>query len=165
MLPLLAALAAKPDLWNENDLRTTFPGSPHSEVDDIWCLFQALDDPDMVNSTTVIPYRGWYELPIQDLALNVMRRVGGVQLGRVIITRLPPGKTIPAHVDGGTPATFYQRFHLVLQSLPGCLARIETEVITAAAGEVWHFNNRAEHEIINNSADDRIVVVIDARVL
>lgn len=163
VMPLKAALFARADLWNANDLRTTFPGSPHADVDDIWCLFQALDDPDPANSITVIPYPAWNELPVKRLALDLMHRVGGVQLGRVIITRLPPGKTIPEHVDQGAPAEYFTRYHIVLQSLPGCMAYSGGEVIQAAAGEVWWFDNRAPHSIVNNSADDRIVIVVDIR--
>jgi quercetin dioxygenase-like cupin family protein len=161
---MLAALAARPDLWNANDLRTTYPGSPHADVDDIWVMF---DDPngDVVNSLQTHPYPAWRELPIKDLVLNLMRRVGGTQLGRVIISRLAPGLSIAPHADQGAPAEFYQRYHLVLQSGPGCVTRSGGEVIQAAAGEVWWFDNRAEHEVINNGADDRIAVIIDIRVI
>lgn len=162
MLPIKAALAARPDLWNANDLRTTFPGSPHADVDDIWCMF---DDPsgDVINSTQTHPYPAWNELPVKPLVLDLMRRVGGTQLGRVIITRLAPGKTIPEHIDGGAPVEMFTRYHIVLQSLPGCMAYSGGEVIQAAAGEIWWFDNKAPHSIVNNSADDRIVIVVDIR--
>ena len=163
MLPVLAALAAKPDLWNENDLRTAFPGSPHAAVDDIWCLF---DDPDsdVVNSLQTHPYRAWRELPIRDIILNLMRRVNGTQLGRVIITRLAPGQTIPEHIDQGAPAEFFTRYQLVLQSQPGSLVYSGGEVVLFSSGEVWWLDNRAPHSVVNNSADDRIVVIVDIRV-
>jgi aspartyl/asparaginyl beta-hydroxylase (cupin superfamily) len=32
-----------------------------------------------------------------------------------------------------------------------------------AAGEVWWFDNTVEHEVVNNSADDRIVLICDIR--
>jgi len=163
VLPVLAALSARPDLWNANDLRTTFPGSPHADVDDIWCMFDDTSG-DVVNSIQTHPYAGWLELPVKDLVLNLMRRVGGTQLGRVIVTRLAPGKSIPEHTDQGAPAEFYQRYHIILQSGPGCLVYSGGEVIQASAGEAWWFDNRAPHSVVNNSADDRIVIVVDARV-
>lgn len=163
-VPLLAALAVNPDLWNENDLRTTHPQSPHCEADDIWLWFNDASDPEaVVNDKDVIPYRAWNILPVQDLVLDIMRRVRGTRLGRVIISRLPPGKQISAHVDQGAPAEYYSRFHICLQSLPGCLNISGGETVQYRPGEVWWFDNRSEHAIINNSADDRIVIVMDVR--
>lgn len=165
-VPILAALAARPELWNRNDLRTTYPDSPHAAVDDVWLLFNDLNlqPGEVVNDIQTHPYDAWHQLPVQDLVLNVMRRVNGLQLGRVIITRLAPGKSIGAHADEGAPATFYQRYHIALQSAPGCIVRSGEEVVQYAAGEVYWFNNRVEHEVVNNSAEDRIVIVMDVRV-
>jgi hypothetical protein len=166
VVPLLNALAVNPDLWNENTLRTTHPLSPHKETDDIWCWFNKIPDnpSEVVDDLEVIPYRAWSELPhLREIVLNLMRRVDGTRLGRVMITRLAPGKTIPAHVDGGAPATYYTRYQLALQSLPGANFIIEEEVVNFRMGEVWLVNNRAEHSVVNNSADDRIVLIIDVR--
>ncbi len=166
VVPLLNALAVNPDLWNENLLRTTHPLSPHKETDDIWAMFNELsDDPtEVVDDLEVVPYRAWHQLPhLRDIVLNLMRRVDGVRLGRVLITRLAPGKSIPAHVDEGAPATYYRRYQLALQSLPGAIFRVEDEIVNFQMGEVWMINNRAEHSVINNSADDRIVVIMDVR--
>ena len=41
---VLSALAAQPELWNENTLRTRYPQSPHYAVDDIWVFFNEVDD-------------------------------------------------------------------------------------------------------------------------
>lgn len=164
VVPLLNELASNDDLWNENGLRTTYPGTPHSETDDIWVWFNRIptNPAEVVNDVDVIPYRAWRDLPsIRAIVLGLMHRVGGVRVGRVIISRLAPGKTIAAHVDQGAPADFYTRYHLALQSYPGALNYSGEEVISYAMGEFWRFDNRAPHSIINNSADDRIVVVMD----
>ncbi|WP_198355711.1 aspartyl/asparaginyl beta-hydroxylase domain-containing protein [Sphingomonas sp. MA1305] len=163
VVPLLSALAAKPDLWDENDLRTTYPNSPHQSVSDIWVMFNQLGE-DVPNDIQAHPYRAWHELPIKDLILGLMRRVNGVQLGRVIITRLPPGKTIAPHVDQGAPADFYSRYHIALQSGPGCVVRSGGETVQFSPGEAWWFDNRAEHSVTNNSAADRIVIIVDIRI-
>lgn len=169
VIPLLAALAAKPHLWNANDLRTTFPGSPHADVDDIWLFFNEVKDDEtaVVNDIAVIPYPAWHELPQgRALIFDLMHRVGGVQLGRVLITRLPPGKTIPEHADQGAPAEYFQRYQIALQSLPGCTFHIgkqREEVVQFSMGECWWIDNCQPHSVINNSADDRIVMVVDIR--
>lgn len=163
--PILVALAAKPWLWNQFDLRTTHPQSPHQDCDDILVRFNDTSDPSaVIDDLDCIPYPAWTELPIQDLVLNVMRAVRGVRLGRVIISRLAPGASIAPHVDQGAPATYYTRYHVALQSGPGALNISGDETIIYQPGELWWFDNRVEHEIVNNGADDRIALVIDVRV-
>ena len=163
-VPTLAALATMPDLWNENTLRTRHHATAHAEADDIWLQFNRLPDnpAEVVDDTVVFPYPAWDALPhLRGHVLDLMRRVDGVRLGRVILTRLAPGKRIYPHIDGGAPAEYYTRYQIALQSLPGCIFRAGDETVQFQSGSVWWFNNRIEHEIINNSADDRIVCIVD----
>jgi hypothetical protein len=166
VIPLLNALAAKPHLWNANTLRTTFPGSPHAACDDIWLFFNDVPDDhdEVVNDIAVRPYPAWTELPqARHLVFDLMRRVEGVQLGRVLITRLAPGKTIPEHADQGAPAEYYQRYQIALQSMPGCLFNCGEEVVQFSMGECWWIDNRQPHSVVNNSADDRLALIVDVR--
>lgn len=166
VIPALNALAVNPHLWNAHDLRTTHQLSPHRAVDDIWLWFNRMsDDPaDVIDDLECVPYPAWQQLPqFRGLVLDIMRRVEGTRLGRAIITRLPPGKSIPAHVDEGAPATYYTRYQLALQCLPGALFESGGEVIQFRMGEVWQVDNRVEHSVVNNSADDRIVLIVDVR--
>jgi len=102
-------------------------------------------------------------LSIRDVVLNLMRRVNGVQLGRVVITRLAPGKSIAAHEDHGAPAWFYQRYQVMLQCRPGCVFKCGEEVIAASTGEVFWFDNTKTHSVTNNSDTDRIALIVDVR--
>lgn len=164
VVPLLNALAQRPELWNEHTLRTTHPLSPHQQTDDIWIMFNDVSDVEnVVDDCETVPYRGWYELPIRPLVLDLMRRVDGIRLGRVLISRLAPGKTIPEHVDQGAPATYYKRYHLALKSEPGALNYSGGEVISYRMGEAWWFDNSVPHSVVNNSADDRIMLAMDVR--
>lgn len=174
--PLLNAVLRN-DLWNKNLLRTTHPESPHKQVDDIWLRFNEiptvtgnpiLDSRTALHSVTddkeSINYPAWWALPeAQNIALNLMRQMRGERLGRVLITRLAPGKTIAPHVDGGAPAEYYDRFHVSLQGLPGQLFRCGDETVQMRTGEVWWFQNSIEHEIVNNSSDDRVTLILDIR--
>jgi hypothetical protein len=165
--PTLHALSLNADLWNENSLRTAHPDSAHAEADDIWLLFNTIpEDPAaVVDDLTVIPYRGWHVLlPLRPLVLDLMRRVEGIGLGRVMVTRLKPGATITPHVDQGAPAEYFTRYQIALQSLPGANFRIENETVNFRTGDVWWINNRVEHDVVNNSADDRIVCIVDVRI-
>lgn len=166
VVPLLNALAAKSHLWNENNLRTNFPGSPHAECDDIWLFFNDVpeDESAVVDDIAVHPYPAWHELSqARNLVFDLMRRVEGVQLGRVLITRLAPGKSIPEHADSGAPAEYYQRYQIALQSLPGCNFQIADEAVNFRMGDCWWIDNSAPHSVVNNSADDRLALIVDVR--
>lgn len=164
---VLHALALNSHLWNENPLRSAHPGSAHAQADDIWLLFNRLptDAAEVVDDIRVEPYAGWHVLlPLRPLILDLLRRVEGVALGRVMVTRLRPGARITPHADAGAPADYFQRYQIALQSLPGAIFRIEDEQVTFRTGDVWWIDNCREHEVINNSADDRIVCIVDIRI-
>lgn len=165
VIPVMNALAGKLHLWNQNTLRTGHPGTAHSDVSDIWVWFNDPNDPDaVVNDREVVEFPAWHELPqIRPLIFDLMRRVDAVRLGRVIITKLPPGKRITPHMDGGAPAEYFTRYQIALQSLPGSLFHIGDETVNFRSGECWRINNRETHSVENNSADDRIVMIVDLR--
>jgi len=165
IIPLLNAIMRDSALWNQNTLRTDHPNTAHAQVDDIWLRFNETDEPAAVfDDTECVNYPAWWALPqARGLIFDLMRRVEGERLGRVLVTRLAPGRKITPHVDGGAPATYYDRFHIVLNAAPGCLFRAGEETVQMRAGEVWWFDNTQEHEVVNNSVDDRIHLIIDIR--
>ena len=163
VIPALRELALQPELWDQNTLRTKHSNTAHGEVNDIWLWFNDISG-DVVDDIQTKPYPAWGRLPaLRQMVLDLIRRVDGVQLGRVIVTRLRPGKAITPHVDGGAPATFYTRYQIALQSFPGAMFRCENEEVSFRSGDVWWVNNRVEHSVVNNSADDRIVCIVDIR--
>jgi hypothetical protein len=160
------AIQRQPELWNANTIRTKHPGTAHAEVSDILMMFNSLDQiaEGIVNDKEVIPFDAWAKLPqLRPILFDLMRTVEGIQLGRVIITKLPPGKTIAPHVDQGAPAEWFNRYQIALQSLPGALFHIGDETINFRTGDVWMIDNRTEHSVENQSADDRIVCIADIR--
>lgn len=168
VVPVLLELARQPELWDQNALRTTHPQSPHIQVSDIWLRFNELPEPGQEHLIVDKHESVWYpaadNLPAaRDLIHALIARVKGIRLGRSIITRLAPGKKIDAHEDGGSHAAYYDRFHIVLQSGPGCLFRTGDETVQMRTGEVWWFDNSIEHEVINNSSDDRIHLIVDIK--
>jgi hypothetical protein len=169
VIPLLHALAKQPNLWNQNNLRTLYPNSPHVEADDIWLRFNndkiAEKSPiEIAHDLETINYAAWYKLPqVPPMVFDLMRLVDATRLGRVMITRLAPGKKIYSHTDGGGYADYFKRYHVILQNLPGSNTRAENEVVCPKAGEVYWFNNNVEHEVVNHSNEDRITLIIDLR--
>lgn len=167
VIPLLNAIMRDPALWNQHTLRTQHPGTAHAEVDDIWLRFNEIDEDEVakvVDDTECVNYPAWWALPqARALIFDLMRRVEGERLGRVLITRLAPGRKITPHIDEGAPACYYERFHVVLASAPGCLFRAGDETVSMQTGQVWWFDNTKEHEVVNNSVDDRIHMIVDIR--
>lgn len=169
--PLMNALQRQPELWDANPIRTKHPGTAHASVSDILCRFNDLEeflrtgDPTTItDDREAIAYTAWEKLPqLRPIIFDLMRTVEATRLGRVIITKLPPGKEITPHEDQGAPAEYFERFQLAIQSLPGSLFHIGDETVNFRSGEMWHINNRVEHSVVNNSADDRIVAIIDLR--
>lgn len=164
--PLLAALQVNDDLWDKETLRTTHELTPHKQVSDILVWFNEIKEnpAECIDDVVTVPYEAWYRLPqLRPIIFDLMRRVEGTQLGRVMITKLPVGGVIEPHTDQGTPATYYTRFQVALQCGAGCNFIIEDEQVNFKAGDVWLINNRAEHSVVNNSDDDRIALIIDIR--
>jgi len=173
VLPLLLAVQQKPYLWNQHTLRTTHAGTPHAEVEDIWLRFNDITPLDGMADTIEnrqkfldqhesICYPAWHELPeAQSVVHKLNTIVKGFRIGRVLLTKLAPGKRIYKHVDSGDHARYYERFHVVIQATPGCLFIAGGETVTMRTGEVWWFQNQAEHEVVNNGTDDRIHLIVD----
>lgn len=97
------------------------------------------------------------------LIFNLMAAVEGERLGRVMVNKLVPGGTVFPHADTPVHAEYWDRFHIVLQSQPGSNFRCGDETVHMRTGEIWWFNNKLEHEVVNNSADDRIHMIVDIR--
>lgn len=97
------------------------------------------------------------------LVFNLMAAVQGERLGRVMINKLNPGGEIYPHADTPVHAEYWDRFHIVLQSAPGSNFRCGDETVHMRTGECWWFNNRLEHQVINNSAEERIHMIVDIR--
>ena len=165
-MPMLLALQMRPALWNQHTFRTTRPGSAMTEVDDILLRYTALDHlGDNDNDTDPVAYPAWQELPqVRPIVFDLMRRMEAVSLGRVIISRLPPGGRIAAHADVGNAYVEQpdvMRLHVAIQGLPGSLYHTGDETVTMLSGSVWWFQHREVHHIENNSADDRVHLMID----
>jgi hypothetical protein len=174
VMPLMAAIARQPDLWREDTYLRNYPQGPFGDIDSIILRFpkriiaatqleaeQHLITNDQHESVNTPSYGRLPEA--RPLIMNLFHYVGGVRLGRVIINRIRPGGRITPHCDTPDHAEYYERHHIVLQSSPGVVFRCEDEQAYMATGEAWWFNNAMEHEVINNSATDRIHLIVDVR--
>jgi len=178
VLPLLLAIQRRPELWQEDDFLRNYPQGPFGEVETIFLRFPkrlvGISDEDVERyKKNMLP--GWDQHESIDypayatlhearpLVMNLMARVQGERLGRVMINKINPGGRIYPHADTPEHANYYSRFHVVLQSAPGSDFRCENEHVNMKQGEVWWFNNKLEHEVVNNSAVARIHMIVDIR--
>lgn len=166
---LLHALYRSADLWNQCTLRTGFAESPHREVDDIILRLQPLDGSSS-DPRECIDYPAFGALPeAKRLVYALMAMVYGERLGRVMITRLAPGRKIYRHADVGPDprqydtVRYYSRHHIVLQAERLSMFEAGGEVCHMAPGEVWWFDNSVEHEVWNDGHTDRIHLIADIR--
>lgn len=179
-LPLLHAVTRQPALWNSDRVRTWHPQSAHRVVDDILLRYNEFGPGDdflakVCSEIACVNYPAMGALPeAHPIILGLMARVTGEHLGRVFISRMAPGVCIPTHSDRippaeeafpakVPPAVYFERYQIALKAQPGIVFRAGDESVFMAPGEVWWFNNCVDHEVVNNSDDDRISLVVDIR--
>lgn len=162
--PMRAALAAHPELWNQQTARTEPIDSPHHGLDDIWCRFA---DPGTLKddgSHVSVWYPPADLLPVRELVYPLMGMCRGDELGGVLITRIPPGKQCRAHVDPGWHARHYDKFAISIAAEPESQAfcfvghELRTE-----PGELFWFNNHYTHWVTNEGPLERITLIVCIR--
>tara|TARA_R110000823_G_scaffold225669_1_gene353417 strand:- start:1995 stop:2537 length:543 start_codon:yes stop_codon:yes gene_type:complete len=158
--PLLWALQAKPELWNQHTYRTENETSPHHGVDDIWVR---CSEPFGVWNQE--PHDSvWYPsasvLPVKELVYPLMQSVQGDRLGSILITRVLPGQSVKPHIDPGWHARFYKKFAIQVQSAPGQAFCFDDLSLSAKPGEVYFFDNSYSHWVTNDSKHDRITMIV-----
>lgn len=166
VMPLVLALQHQAGLWDAENVRKTYSDlSPHKEVNDILLRFSDPSSDKIGDELICENTPAMLALPqARELVFSLMARVQGVMLGRVMVTRLAPGGRIHPHADTqGKYANTYRRFHIVLQSEPGCVFQAGDEQVYMRPGDVWDFNAHALHEVFNGSANDRLHLIVDIK--
>lgn len=174
-------LSRHPELWNGDTFRTQYPDTAHCEVDDILIRYS---DTRKCGTETIVMGDGfasvWHPArevltEVRPLVLALMQQVGSYELDRILITRVPRGKVIKRHRDYDGEYVQQKdiaRYHIVIQGLPGSLfccgpepePSDADEVVNMQTGEVWSFNPHAYHNVVNNSTDDRLHLIVDLKV-
>ena len=172
--PILDELHSQPLLWGKSP-RVVFPGSPHVDTQDI-----VLRGP--VGMHTASLQEMHVEIACEDypagelmpltlgiannlaylLSSDEMRHLDSpLRLGRVIMTKIEPGKTIHPHADEGPVPEFYRRFHLCIEGGEYNIFMIRGEVQAMEAGEMWETDVREIHTVVNLMETDRIHLIVD----
>ena len=161
--PIYWRLQQNPQLWNEHCQRTEDPASPHHGLDDIWARYG-----DPARAVDGAPHDAhWYPaadlLGIRPLCYDLMRAVNGVELGGVLITRIPPGAMCKPHTDPGWHARRYDKYGVQITSAPGQQFVVEDESLETAPGDVFYFDNSYTHWVTNDTPYERVTMIVCIR--
>lgn len=167
VVPLALELARNADLWDRNPQRRTYPGSPHAAMTDITARYMpedqiTLDQRGSEHRNVFWP--AWHALPsLRPLVFGLMARVSAVELGSIIITRLPPGQMIQPHSDRGSwaPEFYHCKAHVTL--VGKALVRCAEDACVFETGDAWTFDNLLTHSVENIGDTDRISAIVSMR--
>lgn len=153
-------------LFDEFTFRKDDPRSPHKEMQDIIFRYnpkenyegdrQAFNeehDAEWYPSASIIP-------EVKDIVFKLMTKVRGERLGMVLCTKLPPGGEIYPHIDQGWHPDYYKKYYVCIKNSPGAVFGFEGGEIRPEEGEVYEFDNSRPHWVFNDSADDRIALIV-----
>lgn len=152
--PIRAELDAHPELWNEYKGRLNHPRSPHRHTDDIWLRFAEENLNDKEGKVDGPHKSVWYPasdaLPeTKKLALKMFELMDGKELGGILVIRVPPGKEIYKHVDGGWHAQYYEKFAVQISGDPWQEFAFEDGGLSAKSGESYWLDNSFPHWVLN----------------
>jgi hypothetical protein len=167
-IPLLHQLVRQPKLWKADTYLRDYPQGPFGDTETVFVRFPPASVTELERGTKdqheCVWMDGAVHLPaVRPIVFNLMARTEGERIGRVMINKLKPGGRVFPHADTPVHAEYWDRYHVVLQSSPGCDFRCGDEHLHMAPAEVWWFQNALEHEVVNNGTLDRIHLIIDIR--
>ncbi len=168
IMPLLNALEKKPHLWDVNTERQQYaPNQKDTQSIFLrWCETKTVEA--AFTEIPAVDYPCLEELPeARPLIAAIARAANATEIGRVLLTKLRPDGFIEKHIDEGSYAAHYNRFHLAIHSDKGNLFFAEGEEDCGEfchmdAGEIWWFNNKRPHWLWNDSITPRIHLIVDA---
>jgi uncharacterized RmlC-like cupin family protein len=96
-----------------------------------------------------------------DLTLN---SVGAkkVTLGRIFFSKLAAQQQVDTHIDQGAYFDYYDRFHFIVNAEHNEFI-VRDDHLSFDDGDFYWINNHVPHSLINNSTNERIIVIVDAR--
>lgn len=172
--PLLAEIDANPGLWNDRPERRVGT-SPHRETSDIWVRYaseEAMREPGFSRRPhQSILYPRWRSSHgLASLIAQVL--IEGfaeqeMQLGGILITRIPPDCQVYPHHDRGTwhAEHYTTKVWIVLRGNDRCVNMVEDEAMVWKPGEAWSHDNLLVHSVRNDGETERVVLILCFRAM
>lgn len=169
--PLNAEIEQHPELWGAFGWRKKISNGPHAQMTDIWVRYNDVrpfeergDYRGFTEEHDSIWYPAYKFLPaLRGIIFPLIAKVEGERLGGVLITKIPAGHGIASHVDAGWHVDYYDKFYVSLKSAPGAKFCCGDESLEPKPGECWRFDNRLRHWVQNDSAEDRVTLIVCIR--
>jgi mannose-6-phosphate isomerase-like protein (cupin superfamily) len=167
-LPLQLELTRNEALWDALPTRRLYDGTPHGAMTGIYARY--MPEADLTDLAVRrrehrnVWWPAWHALPaLRPLVFGLMARVQAVELGSVLLTRLPPGGEILPHSDAGSwaPTYYHCKAHVTVSG--SAIVRVEDEQVRFEQGSIWTFDNLKMHAIANDGDVDRVVVIVSMR--
>lgn len=170
VLPLLAEIDAQPDLWDQHRDRKDAVGSPHAQMSDIWIRYRAREEltcrQAFIEPHKQVFYPAWDALPaLRPVMEHLLAVEHPIQLGGILITRIPPGGKIAWHHDRGSwhAEYFRRKIYVPLRANDQCVNYCGDDRAVMRPGEAWFFDNLIPHAVENNGATERITLIVCMR--
>jgi len=175
IMPLQIALRRQPGLFGKYNQRCNSAESPHRESSDIWIRYNSiesvlncdkqLDSEHPANKEhKSVWYPAYYQLPdIRAIVFDLMRIVEGEELGTILVVKVPPKKQIYTHTDGGWGAEYYEKYLIPVQCYSGTSVNFPDGTIIPELGATYWFDNSIDHNAINESNEDMVVLIVTIR--
>jgi hypothetical protein len=167
-LSLRLELARNKQLWDQDATRRTYPGTPHAAMQDITVRYMPPEQAACIDNRRRehrnVFYPAWHALPaLRPVVFGLMTRVQAVELGSILITRLPAGGEILPHSDAGSWAPEYYTTKAPWTVEGEARVLCDEDFVTFEPGTVWTFDNLLTHGVQNRGHVDRIVVIVSMR--
>ena len=162
--PFLAELAAAPEMWLADTSRQRKVRCQRDTRNIFLRVAKKPLPPGARNANDVHESRIAHAAARFPRALAFCERIAelqGGELGRATLVALQPGGWVRPHVDAGAYYRVRDRFHLVLQSPAGSPLRAGDESVVMREGELWTFDNKAEHDARNPTDEPRVHLIFD----
>lgn len=155
-----AEIVKQPALWKLLQVRQQYEGSAHIDTETI-VLRGPNTTEGIFDNLECVNFQVNEDLPA---TVELIRGMTGFlkarEIGRIMLVRLSAGGWIRPHIDEGRYARYFARFHLVIDSNPGCRFRCGEELVNMVPGELWWFNHQIIHSVVN-AGPERTHLIMD----
>jgi hypothetical protein len=161
---LVKAINSHAHLWDVITERQNYRGSAHHDTQAIIVRGPRPETRDAFNElwTVDYPYAKPLAAHVDLLTRRCCMHIGLTgELGRVMLVNLRADGHIDSHVDEGRYADTFERFHLAIIAAKGVRFNVAEHSFEALSGELWWFNHKLTHSVVNLSGADRWHLIID----